>query len=90
MSRGVTSTSTSRLSDVAKEADKLSEEKAATFHSTMEKLLCIMKRSQPYIETDISFICTRVKDLDVRDWVKLRGVLQFLSQTIDDDPVIGD
>ena len=41
------------------------------------------------METSISFICTRVKDLDVRDWVKLRGVLQFLSQTIRDNRVIG-
>ena len=49
-----------------------------------------MKKSQPGIETAISFICTKVKYPDVHDWIKLRRVLQFPSQNIGDDRVIGD
>ena len=56
VSRGVTSPATSKLFNVAEGEGKLSEEKAATFHSTVEKLLWIMKRTRPDIETTISFI----------------------------------
>ena len=55
----------------------------------MVKLLWIIQRSRPYLETDISFLCTRVKYPDISDWVKLRRVIQFLSQTIGDYRVIG-
>ena len=48
-----------------------------------------MKRSRPDIETFISFFCTQVKDLDIHDYGKLRRVLQFLSQTIGDDRIVG-
>ena len=58
MSRGVTSPATSRLFDVTEGADKWLEEKSATFHSTVAKLLWIMNRFRPEIETAISFICT--------------------------------
>ena len=39
LSRGVMSPETSRLFDVTEGAEKLSEEKNATFHSTVAKLL---------------------------------------------------
>ena len=55
-------------------ADKLLKE-VATFHSTVAKMLWIMKRSQPNIEAAIYFICTQVKDPDIHDWGKLRQVL---------------
>ena len=51
-------------------AEKISEEKSATFHSIVEKLLCIKKRSRPDIETAISFLCTRLKDPEIHDWEK--------------------
>ena len=65
--KGLTSSATSRLFHVTEGADKLSKEKAATFHSTVEKLLWIMKRSRPDIEAAICFIYTQVKDLDIHD-----------------------
>ena len=61
---------------------KLIEEKTVTFHLT------VAKRSRPYIENVISLVCKQVKDLYIHDWVKLRRALKFLSQTIEDDPVI--
>ena len=75
VSRGVASPATSRLFNVTEGAEKISEEKGAIFHSTVAKLLCVMKRSRPDNETAISFICTQVKDPDIHDWVKLRRVL---------------
>ena len=57
-SRGVTSPATSRLFDMAEGAENVLELKATTFHSKVAKLLGIMNRSQPDIETVISFICT--------------------------------
>ena len=56
----------------------------------MAKLLWKMKRSQPEIETNIYFLCTQVKDLDIHDWGKMRRVLKLLSQIIVDNRVIGD
>ena len=90
MSRGVTSPVTSSLFDVNEGAGKFLEEKSSTFYSTVEKLLWIMKRSRPEIETAISLIYTRVKDPNIHDWGKLRRVLQFLIQTIGDDIIIAD
>ena len=49
-----------------------------------------MKRSRQDIETTISFLFTRVKDPDINDWGKRRQVLQFPSQTIGGNCVIGD
>ena len=48
-----------------------------------------MKRSRPEIKTAISFLFTEMKDPDIHDWGKLRRLLQFLSQTIGDDCVLG-
>ena len=88
MSREVTSPETSRLFDVTEGADKLLEQKATTFYSRVKKILCKMKRSKPYIEAAIYFICTQVKDPDIHNWVRLRRVSQLQSQTIGDDRVI--
>ena len=79
---GVESPATSRLFDVTEGVEKLLEEKAATFHSMVAKLLWIMKRSRPDIETAIYFLCTQVKDPDINDWGKLRQVLKLISKTI--------
>ena len=89
VSRGVTSPATSWLFNVPEGAYIFSEEKAATFHSKLVKLLWVIYRSRPDIETTIYFLCNQVKDLDIHDWVKLRRLLQFLSQTIGDNHVIG-
>ena len=48
-----------------------------------------MKRGQPDIESAISFLCTRVSVSTQEDWNKLRRVLCFLNQTIDDTCILG-
>ena len=58
VSRGLTSPAASRLFNVTEGADKRSEEKSTFFHSIVAKLLWIMKRSRPDIETPVYFLCT--------------------------------
>ena len=53
------------------------------------KLLYLEKRARPDIETAISFLTTRVDKSDEDDWKKLKRVIQYLKQTIDDVRIIG-
>ena len=89
VSRGVTSPATSRLFNMTEGSERLIKENPETLHLTAAKLLWVMKRSRPDIETVISFLCTRVKYPDIQDWGKMRRVLEFLNQTIGDNCVIG-
>ena len=66
------------------DAAKLPEGKADVFHSVTAKLLYIEKRARPDIKTAISFLTTSVQSPDTNDQKKLRQVLTFLSNTIDD------
>ena len=38
----------------------------------------------------VSFLCTRVKSSDIEDWKKLKRLISFLHQTIDDARIIGE
>ena len=67
----------------------LDEYKKEVFHSIVQKLLWIMKRGRPDLETSIAFLCTRVMKSDVDDWKKLRRVLAFIKCTINDVRIIG-
>jgi KUP system potassium uptake protein len=89
VSKNVATPATKNLFVVDPDAESLDRAKADIFHSIVAKLLWVMKRSRPDIETTISFLCTRVSCSDIDDWKKLRRLLQFLSQTIDDERVIG-
>ena len=37
----------------------------------------------------VSFLCIRVKSPDIDDWKKLRRLIFFMKQTIDDNRMIG-
>ena len=54
----------------------------------MQKLLYICKRARPDIEPVISYLCTRVSNLNIVDDVKLTRVLRYLHDTIDDCRII--
>ena len=73
----------------AKNSEELNDQKSETFHSIVAKLLYITKRARPDIETAVSYLCTRVSKSTQDDWKKLRRVLGFLQNTIDDVRVIG-
>ena len=80
----VTSPAPKHLFEVDDNCEKLSERKSEIFHSVTAKLLYIMKRSRPDIETAISFLCKRVSKSDTQDWKKLKRVLAWLKGTIND------
>jgi len=80
----VTSPAPRHLFDVDDNCEKLSSRKADIFHSVTAKLLYIMKRSRPDIETAISFLCKRVSKSDTQDWKKLKRVLAWLKGSIND------
>ena len=71
------------------EAKSLSIEKSDTFHSIVQKLLYICKRGWPDIEPALSYLCTRVANPTIEDEEKLFRVLDYLSDTLDDDQIIG-
>ena len=85
----VTSPATRRLRDVDPECELLSKDKQDAFHSIVAKLLWIMKRARPDLETAISYLCTRVAKCDTDDWGKLRRVIAYIQCTLDDIRVIG-
>ena len=53
------------------------------------KLLFIMKRGRPDVETTISYLMTRVSKSNEKDWEKLKRCLGFIKGTRDDLRVIG-
>lgn len=85
----VTSPARPRLRDVNSNGVLLNKGKKEAFHSIVAKLLWIMKRARPDLETAISFLCTRVSKSDEDDWIKLRRVIAFIQCTIEDVRIIG-
>ena len=71
------------------ESDELGKDRSEIFHSVTAKLLFIMKRARPDIETTISYLMTRVSKSNQKDWGKLRRCLGFLKGSIDDKRIIG-
>jgi hypothetical protein len=71
------------------DARKLSAEKSDKFMSIVAKLLWVVQRGRPDCSTVISYLCTRTRSPDVEDWKKLKRLLSYLMQTIDDVRIIG-
>ena len=67
----------------------LDKARSEVFHSVTAKLLFIMKRGRPDIETTISYLMTRVSKSNEKDWMKLKRCLGFLKGTINDLRTIG-
>ena len=80
---------TKGLFNVDENSELLDERKSEIFHSVVAKLLFIEKRARPDIETAILYLCTRVSRSTKEDWLKLRRLLGFLQNTINDARVIG-
>lgn len=59
--------------------EQLDSQKSAVFHSVTQKLLYLMKRLRPDIETAVSFLMRRLSKSDNDDWKKLKRVLGFLK-----------
>ena len=71
------------------DSKELDEARSEIFHSVTAKLLFIMKRARPDIETAVSYLMTRVSKSNEKDWEKLRRCLGFIKGTIKDQRIIG-
>jgi len=60
-------------------AEKIDDERAQAFLTTVAKGLFMCKRARPDIMTTIAFLCTRVRDPDKDDWAKLLCMLRYLQ-----------
>ena len=79
MDETVTSIANHDLFVVREEVDQLGKEKSNIFHSTTQKLLYIMKRARPDLETAVSFLMRRVSKSDLDDWGKLKRVFALFE-----------
>ena len=80
-SKSVTSTVTKKLFEVREDYEKLSDKKGELFHLVVVKLLFIIKRSRPHLETAVIFLTKRVSNIDIDDWEKLKRILGFVHCT---------
>ena len=88
VSKKVSSPATKQLFEIDEKSSTLEKKKQDIFHSVVARLLWIMKRSRPDLETAVSFLCTRVSCSTEEDWNKLKRELQFLNQTKSDKRTI--
>ncbi|MFN9981533.1 MAG: hypothetical protein ACK53Y_16530, partial [bacterium] len=64
---------------VKEAVEKLDLKKRTLFHSTVAKLLYLSKRARPDIIAVVGFLCTRVRELTVKDLEKLNKLLGYLK-----------
>ena len=88
VSEEVNAPTQSHFREVKMECAQLGHKKTEVFYSVVTKLLWMMKRSCPDLETAIGFICTRVAKSDEDDWKKLRRMIAYMKCTIDDAGII--
>ena len=58
------------------------KKRARQFHGTTAQLVFLCNRARPDVEALVSFLTTRVKELDVDDWGKLRHGFMYLKSTL--------
>jgi hypothetical protein len=66
----------------------LSEEIATMFHHNVAKVFFLCKRACPDIQTEVAFLCTRVKKPDTDDYKKLARVMRYLQGTLNMPPTL--
>ena len=70
------------ISEVEKDWEKLSKDKAQIYHHMTAKALYLCKRAMPDIQTGVAFLSTRVKELDEDDWKILIRLMGYLKGSI--------
>jgi len=73
-----TTPTSSYLFNTDQGCNEIREEWGQLFHHLVAKLLYVSKRTKQDIQTEVAFLCTRVKDVDTNDYKKLTKVMQFL------------
>jgi hypothetical protein len=64
------------------ERTMLNKEQARAFHHDVVQLLSASSRSRKDIQTEVTFLTTRVKHPDEDDWVKLKRLLRYIREVI--------
>ena len=77
------------LWEVNNNAEIIDTEKAKIFHLVSEKLLYVTKRMRPDIEPEVEYFTTRVANINVDDWKKMRHCITFLKKIREDKGIIG-
>ena len=85
----VTSSTTNVIFAVDRDIGELDDFKSRQFNSTTPKLLYLMKRARPDLETGASQLMRRVSKSNMDDWNKLLRIMGYLKRTKDDKRVIG-
>ena len=67
---------------ISSDATKLSQSKADLLHHFVAQPLYILKMSRPYIQLEVSFLCTRVRGPDTDDYKKLVRGMNYIQETI--------
>ena len=80
----VTSPAQHHLFQVNEDSKILDKNKKEIFHSVTAKLLYLVNRARPDLETLVSFLTMRVTKSDVDNWKKLKRGLTFVKNTIKD------
>lgn len=69
------------LFKVNDEATKLDPERKEQYHNLVAKVLWASQRSRPDVQLANAFHCTRVKEPDEHDWMKLGQMIGYLRKT---------
>ena len=81
--KNVNSPAVIHLFEFNESCEKLNENDAALFHSTVAKLLFLSKRARPDVMVVIVFLTTRVSKSDKDDWKKLERLLSYVRGSIE-------
>jgi len=62
--------------------DVTASDNAKGFHSIVAKLLYLCKRGRPDVALPVHYLCTRVKDPNTKDELKLKRILGYLRSSL--------
>ena len=85
----VVNPATSQLFAITSEAKELGDGKKERYHLITAKILWIMKRSRPYLDTAVYFLCPRVQCPTEEYWGGIRRFLNYLKATKNDKRIMG-
>ena len=63
--------------------EKLSKEKSEIFHKIVANMVFTTKRARPDTGTSISYLMTRLREPDQRDWLKMVHLFKYIIGTND-------
>ena len=77
------------LFTVEKNCEQLIEEKNEIIYSVTAKILYIINRARPYLETTLPYLYNIVSCRNEDGWKKLERLLKYIKGTINDVSIIG-